>query len=72
MEELKEITPNFISKSKRPIIVEAFVTDYDESTSYSEIVNKNSPKTAKDSIKEVVKEVLGEDTFKKLKRVIKG
>lgn len=72
MEELKEITPNFISKSKRPIIVEAFVTDYDESTSYSEIVNKHSPKTAKDSIKEVVKEVLGEDTFKKLKRVIKG
>lgn len=72
MEELKEVTPNFVSKSKRPIIIEAFVTDSDESASYLKILDENSPKSARDSVKQAIKGVIGEEMFKKLKRVIKG
>ncbi|WP_423217196.1 thiamine pyrophosphate-binding protein [Streptococcus equinus] len=72
MEELKEVTPNFVSKSKRPIIIEAFVTDSDESASYSKIINENTPKTAKDTVKQVIKGVLGEKSLQKMKAVFRG
>lgn len=72
MEELKEVTPNFVSKSKRPVIVEAFVSDSDESAAYLKIFNENKPKTAKDSVKQAVKGILGEEIFEKLKKAIKG
>ena len=72
MEELKEVTPNFVSKSKRPVIVEAFVSDSDESKAYLKIFNEKKPKTAKDSIKQAMKGVLGEETLKKMKSIIRG
>lgn len=72
MEDLREVTPKFISKSKRPIIIEAFVTDSDESASYLKILDENSPKSTKGSVKQAIKGVFGEEMFKKLKRVIKG
>lgn len=71
-EEFEKYVPTFISKSNKPIIVEAFVTDNDESEAYLKIVSENKTKTTKDSVKSAVKGIIGEKAYKKLKSTIKG
>ena len=58
--------------SKKPIILEAFVSDNDESEAYLKIVSENKTKTTRDSVKSAVKGIIGEKAFKKLKSTIKG
>lgn len=71
-EEFEKYVPTFISKSNKPIIVEAFVTDTDESEAYLKIVSQNKTKTSKDSVKSAVKGIIGEKAYKILKSTIKG
>lgn len=72
--ELIDITPKFISVSEKPIVLEVFVEDYDESDAYLKIVNENTSKNLNDriSIKGVVKRIVGEKKYNKLKHSIKG
>lgn len=71
-EEFEKYVPTFISKSNKPIIMEAFVTDDDESEAYLKIVSENKTKTTKDSVKSAMKGIIGEKAYKKLKSTIKG
>lgn len=71
-EEFENCVPTFVSKSNNPIILEAFVTDADESEAYLKIVSENKTKTTKDSVKNAVKGIIGEKAYKKLKSTIKG
>lgn len=71
-EEFEKCVPTFISISKKPIILEAFVSDDDESDAYLKIVSENKTKTTRDSVKSAVKGIIGEKAFKKLKSTIKG
>lgn len=71
-EQFEKCVPTFVSKSNKPIILEAFVTDADESEAYLKIVSENKTKTTKDSVKNAVKGIIGEKAFKKLKSTIKG
>lgn len=71
-EEFEKYVPAFISASKKPIILEAFVSDHDESEAYLKILNENKTKTTRDSVKSAVKGLIGEKAFNKLKSTIKG
>lgn len=71
-EEFEKCVSAFISKSNKPVILEAFVTDADESKAYLKIVSENKTKTTKDSVKNAVKGIIGEKAYKKLKSTIKG
>lgn len=71
-EEFEKYVPKFISISNKPIIMEAFVTDDDESKAYLKILNENKTKTTKESVKSAVKGIIGEKAYKKLKTTIKG
>ena len=68
------IVPKFVSKSKNSIILEVFVNDYDESDAYLKIVDENKKKIFRDTIsaKKIVKDIIGEKTYNKLKHSIKG
>lgn len=57
--------------SNKPIILEAFVSDNDESEAYLKIVSENKTKTTRDSVKSAVKGIIGEKAFKKLKVQLK-
>lgn len=72
MNEFIECSKLFLEESDKPIILEAFVSDSDEHEAYFKLLDFNRPKTAKDSLKSAVKDLLGEDTYKKLKHTIKG
>lgn len=74
MTEFSEIVPKFVSKSKNSIILEVFVNDYDESDAYLKIVDENKKKIFRDTIsaKKIVKDIIGEKTYNKLKHSIKG
>lgn len=76
MDEFKEKALDFIQASDKPILLEAFVTDVDESKAYLSIMDANRKKTVAEAIKgefrESVKSILGKDTFEKLKGTIKG
>lgn len=71
-EEFEKYVPAFISVSNKPIILEAFVSDNDESEAYLKIVSENKTKTTRDSVKSAVKGIIGEKAFNKLKNTIKG
>lgn len=73
IEELTEIAPKFVSNSKKPIILEVFVKDYDESDAYLKIINENKTKSISDiiSAKNVIKGIIGEKKYNKLKHNIK-
>lgn len=71
-EEFEKCVPAFISASKKPIILEAFVSDHDESEAYLKILCENKTKTTRDSVKSAVKGLIGEKAFNKLKSTIKG
>ena len=76
MDEFKEKASVFIQASDKPILLEAFVSDVDESKAYLSIMDANRNKTVAETIKsgfrESVKGILGEVTFEKIKRTIKG
>lgn len=76
MDEFKERALHFIEASDKPMLLEAFVSDVDESKAYLSIMDANRNKTVAETIKsgftESVKGILGEGTFEKLRRVIKG
>lgn len=72
MKELEEYTSKFVSESDKPIILEAFVSDFDESDAYLKLINKNKSKNTKESVKGMVKGILGEKTYRKLKQTVKG
>ena len=76
MDEFEKNATEFIRSSDQPILLEAFVSDIDESKAYLSIMDANRNKTVAETIKrgvcESVKSVLGEDTFEKLKHTIKG
>lgn len=75
MDEFKEKALEFIQVSDKPILFEAFVSDVDESKAYLSIMNANRNKTAAEKLKsgfiESVKNILGEETFDKIKRTIR-
>lgn len=58
--ELLKYIPIFTSKSKEPIFLEVFVTDYDESDAYLKLINENKSKKLKYSLKKIVKKILKE------------
>lgn len=70
--ELMSVTDIFVSQSNQPIMLEAFVSDYDESNAYLKLVNENKSKTPKEAIKGLVKNVLGDTACEKIKYAIKG
>lgn len=76
MDEFKEKASVFIQASDKPILLEAFVLDVDESKAYLSIMDANRNKTVAETIKsgvrESVKGILGEVTLEKLKRTIRG
>ena len=76
MDEFKEKASVFIQASDKPILLEAFVSDVDESKAYLSIMDANRNKTVAETIKsgfrESLKGILGEVTFEKIKRTIKG
>lgn len=72
MNELMRSTEVFVSESNQPIILEAFVSDCDESNAYLELVNENKHKPPKKAIKGFVKNMLGDTTCEKIKHAIKG
>lgn len=71
MNEFIENSDRFLASSKKPILFEAFIIDEDEYEAYQIMVNENKPKTTKDVFKGVLKDVLGENTIKKMKDFIK-
>ena len=74
MNDLSSIVSIFVSNSEKPILLEIFVEDYDESDAYLRIVNENRTKTLNESIsvKTVVKGIIGDKAYSKLKHNIKG
>lgn len=72
MNELICVTEKFVSRSDKPIILETFVTDYDESSAYLQLVNANTTKSTIAVVKGIVKNVLGENVCEKIKHKING
>lgn len=72
MDEFKQVCDTFILESEKPILLEAFVTDIDESDAYLKILSENREKTAKDYVKSAVKGILGEKRFNNFKHTLKG
>lgn len=76
MDEFKEKASDFIQASDKPILLEAFVSDVDESKAYLSLMDANRNKTVAEIMKrgfrESVKGLLGEETFEKIKHTIKG
>ena len=75
MDEFKENSQEFISKSDKPIIFEVFVSDLDESKAYQEIIKINKETTKieylKEALKDSIKKSIGNDNFNKLKNKMK-
>lgn len=68
--DMNEFSSNvniFVSESSCPIILEAFVTDNDESEAFLKIMRENKSKTTKDIVKGKVKEFVGESILYKIK-----
>lgn len=58
LDEFIKIVPKFISKSKKSIILEVFLSDIDESAAYLGLVNENKKLSIKDNTKECIKKVI--------------
>lgn len=71
MNEFCKYVPFFTSESDKPILIEAFVSDSDESEAYLKLINANKEKKTKDSVKSVLKEILGQSTYEKIKHTFK-
>lgn len=71
MNEFCKYVPFFTSESDKPILIEAFVSDSDESEAYLKLINANKEKKTMDSVKSVLKEILGQSTYEKIKHTFK-
>lgn len=71
MDEFKEVCPEFISSSDKPIILEAFISDENERDAYHLLINENKKDDAKQLLKNSAKKLIGEKNLKKLKQIIK-
>lgn len=56
--EFEKSVKEFIGESDKPIILEAFVTDYNEQTAYSEMLRNNRSESLKDKAKSALKRIL--------------
>lgn len=56
--EFDESVKVFIGESDKPIILEAFVTDYNEQTAYSEMLRNNRNESLRDKAKSVLKRII--------------
>ena len=59
----------FLQKSARPILFEVFVSDIDESNAYLEVLRANKEKNIKDHLKNNIRNILGENTVAKIKKI---
>lgn len=71
MDEFISISDIFVSKSDKPIILEAVVSDENESKAYLSLIDANRNKTAVETMKSCVKNVLGEGNIKKIRKIFK-
>ena len=74
MDDLISVSSKFVSYSEKPILLEVFVEDYDESDAYLKVFDENRTKSFSESVsvKNMVKGIIGENTYNKLKHSIKG
>lgn len=70
MDEFKQVSEVFLERSDKPILLEAFVTDKDESAAYQKLIGENRNKSTttklKENIWDALVNVFGEDTVKKI------
>lgn len=75
MSEFINNSQTFLSNSDRPILFEVFVTDADESDAYNMLIEHNRTKSTSENIKynfkKSMKNFIGEDKYKELKKMIK-
>lgn len=67
MNEFESVYNEFLSASDKPIILEAFILDKNESEAYHSLINKNKKIDAKQILKNSVKKIIGENNYKKIK-----
>lgn len=72
MTEFINASGTFISYSDKPILLEVIVSDEDESEAYLSLIDANRSKTTGEALKSCVKNIVGESSIKKIKKVIKG
>lgn len=72
MNEFIECVPSFISYSNKPIVLECFVSDYDEREAYRQILNFNKSKNIEEKTKELIKKFVGDKSINKIKNIING
>lgn len=74
-EEFTTVSEEFLNDSDKPIVLEVFVSDRDESEAYNSIIKSNMKLSMKEEVKDKVKNSLkksiGNDKFDKLKKIIK-
>lgn len=75
MNEFISVSNKFLIANSKPIILEVFVSDIDESKAYISLIESNTNYTIGDvvskGVKKSVKEVLGENNFNRLKKIIR-
>lgn len=69
MDEFIEKSTEFIGEADRPILLEAFVSDIDESEAYFKILDANKNKNIAESLKSNIKNTLGQETLNKINRL---
>lgn len=71
MNEFINVCDEFLGDSDKPIILEAFVSDENESVAYRSLINKNKKLNPKQRLKNSAKKIIGEENYKKIKKIIK-
>ena len=69
MDEFIKYSDEFVEDALQPILFEVFVSDIDESQAYLSLIDANKEKTIKDHIKSNIKNMLGQDTVTKIKKL---
>ena len=70
-EEYEKVLPDFLNpSSEKPILLEAFTKDTDENTALK--IMSTIRQSHKEQSKEMVKRLIGEETYGKLKKIFKG
>lgn len=77
MDEFITHSKKFLSESDKPILLEAFVSDKDESDAYNFILSANSDDVAtkeklSKGMKDSLKSILGKERYASIKKIIKG
>ena len=67
MNEFESVYNEFLSASDKPIILEAFILDKNESEAYHSLINKIKKIDAKQILKNSVKKIIGENNYKRIK-----